>query len=547
MYSVKYNIRQLAALMLRHGIQDVVISPGSRNMPLAQTFAGMGEMRCYPVTDERSAGFFALGIAQRRNVPVAVCVTSGSALLNLASAVSEAYYQQVPLLVISADRPQAWIGQMDGQTLPQTGVFGTLVRMEANLCEPSDDTQRWYNNRLINESLIALTAGVKGPVHINVPITEPFFDCSATDLPEERMIRLRKGVLDGGELSLAWQAAKAPLLVVGQLDSATAEQLSALSAGLPCPVLCESLSNLRGERLIRNFDLTLISDANRRALAPDMVLYVGGHLVSKRLKLWLRSVRPSQCWRLSPEGAVADTFQCLTDVIVADIVPFIGSLACEASDAQEAYRTKWEAAERATLSKRIAPSLYSSVSVSMNFCTRLPHPSVLVLANSSAVRYAQLADLPQGVSVYCNRGVNGIDGSLSSAVGIASADPSQEVFLLIGDLSFFYDMNALWNNHLPANLHILLLNNGGGGIFRNLKGLKDTDATRAYVMATHHASAKGWVESIGCAYYPVFDEADFLREVDAFMDKGGQPKVMEVFTDAQTDEQAHQLFYRQFE
>ena len=136
MYSVKYNIRQLAALMLQHGIQDVVISPGSRNMPLAQTFAGMDEMRCYPVTDERSAGFFALGIAQRRNVSVAVCVTSGSALLNLASAVSEAYYQQVPLLVISADRPQAWIGQMDGQTLPQTGVFGTLVRMEANLCEP---------------------------------------------------------------------------------------------------------------------------------------------------------------------------------------------------------------------------------------------------------------------------------------------------------------------------------------------------------------------------------------------------------------------------
>ena len=547
MYSVKYNIRQLAALMFRHGIHDVVISPGSRNMPLAQTFSALGGMNCHAVTDERSAGFFALGIAQRKNTAVAVCVTSGSALLNLASAVSEAYYQQVPLLVISADRPQAWIGQMDGQTLPQTGVFGTLVRFEANLCEPSDETQRWYNNRLINEALIALTAGAKGPVHINVPITEPFFDCSATDLPEERVIRLRKGALDGEALNRAWREAKAPLLIVGQLDTATAEGLSALLPGLDCPVLCESLANLRGKNLMRNFDLTLLSDANRKALAPDFVIYMGGHLVSKRLKQWLRTVRPEVCWRISPEGAVADTFQCLTDVVVADAATFLGSLEKYGSAERQAYLTRWEEAERATVSKRKAPSLFSSISVAMDFCSRLPRPSVLVLANSSAVRYAQLADVPEGLSVYCNRGVNGIDGSLSSAVGIASADPSQEVFLLIGDLSFFYDMNALWNNQLPANLHILLLNNGGGGIFRNLKGLKDTDATQTYVMATHHASAKGWVESIGCAYYPVFDEADFLREVDAFLDKGDQPKVMEVFTDAQTDEQAHQLFYRQFE
>ena len=547
MYSVKYNIRQLASLMLRHGIHDVVISPGSRNMPLAQTFANMSGMNCHAVTDERSAGFFALGIAQRKNTAVAVCVTSGSALLNLASAVSEAYYQQVPLLVISADRPQAWIGQMDGQTLPQTGVFGSLVRFEANLCEPSDETQRWFNNRLINEALISLTSGARGPVHINVPITEPFFDCSATDLPDERVIRLRNGLTEREALNHAWREAKAPLLIVGQLDTATAEGLSSLLSELDCPVLCESLANLQGKNLMRNFDLTLLSDANRRALVPDFVIYMGGHLVSKRLKQWLRAVRPEVCWRISPEGSVADTFQCLTDVVVADLPTFVGSLEKNGSAERQEYLTRWMEAERVTVSKRKAPSLFSSISVTMDFCSRLPRPSVLVLANSSAVRYAQLADVPEGLSVYCNRGVNGIDGSLSSAVGIALADPSREVFLLIGDLSFFYDMNALWNNHLPANLHVLLLNNGGGAIFRNLKGLADTESTREYVMATHHASAKGWVESVGCEYFPVFDEADFQKDMDAFLGKGETPRVMEVFTDAQLDEQAHKFFYNQFE
>lgn len=547
MYSIKDNIRQLVVLMARHGVSDVVISPGSRNMPLAQTFASMEEMRCYAVTDERSAGFFALGIAQRKNRPVAVCVTSGSALLNLASAVSEAFYQRIPLLVVSADRPAAWIGQMDGQTLPQTGVFGPLVKFEANLCEPSDETERWLNNRLINEALIALRKEGDGPVHINVPITEPFFDCSATDLPNERVVRLRNLKEHVDELRNAWRSSKSPLVVVGQLSPIASHALLPLLSGLDAPVLCESLSNLPSSRFIHNSDLTLLADGNRAELAPDLVVYLGGHIVSKCVKQWLRKVRPSLCWRVSENGAVEDTFQSLTDVVQTTPEDFLSMLQGVVSSDHNVFLGKWTLAEHHTRELMGIPEDFSSIRVATLFCAAIPAYSSLVLANSSAVRYGQLATLAEGVQVFCNRGVNGIDGSLSSAVGIASAEPSVPVFLLIGDLSFFYDMNAFWKEDLPSNLHVLLLNNGGGGIFRTLPGLEENEGTNRLVMASHNASARGWVESLDCQYVAVRDENGLLANMSAFIEGNDGPVVMEVFSDPQADEEAHRRFYCRFE
>ena len=194
MYTDKRNILQLAALLKEHGIRNVVLCPGSRNIPIVQTLANMADFSCHAVTDERSAGFFALGLALHAGAPAAVCCTSGTALLNLHPAVAEAFYQQVPLVVISADRPQAWIGQMDGQTLPQPGVFGTLVKKSVNLPEVQTDEDEWYCNRLINEALLELNHHGKGPVHINVPVSEPFFKLPVTELPEVRVISRYQGL-----------------------------------------------------------------------------------------------------------------------------------------------------------------------------------------------------------------------------------------------------------------------------------------------------------------------------------------------------------------
>lgn len=544
MYSTKIHIQQLTALMTEHGICEVVVSPGSRNMPLAETFASCKAFNCHAVTDERSAGFVALGIAQEKECPVAVCVTSGSALLNLATVVSEAYYQQIPLLVISADRPQAWIGQMDGQTLPQMGVFGTLIKESVCLCEPANETDRWHNNRMINEAILALQLHHPGPVHINVPITEPFFDCSATELPKERVIRWMDGTED--TLTQRWRSAQSPLIIVGQLAPSVARQLAPLLEKLGSPVLCENLSNLEGP-FIQLFDLTLISEDNRKRLTPDLVLYLGGHLVSKRLKKWLRAIRPKNVWRISPEGQVADTFQCLTHLTQTQPAPFLTRLESHICDAHHIYNEIWHSHEVSARKKITSSEVYSAIQVAYDFCETIPSGAALVLANSSSVRYAQLAKLEQGVRVYCNRGVNGIDGSLSAAVGIATADPSRPVFLLIGDLSFFYDMNALWNNQLPQNLHILLLNNGCGEIFRTLPGLANTETARHFVMAAHGASAQGWVTSQNCHYLAAHNQQEFKESLKSFFNTQDKCSVFEVFTDPDQDEMAHKKFYQLFE
>ena len=194
MYTDKKNILQLVALLKAHQIQKIVLCPGSRNIPIVQTLVNIPEFTCYPVTDERSAGFFALGLALNGGSPAAICCTSGTALLNIHPAVAEAFYQQVPLVVISADRPAAWIGQMDGQTLPQPGVFGSLVKKSVNLPEIQSEEDEWYCNRLINEALMELDHHGKGPVHINVPISEPFFKLPVTELPEARVITRYQGL-----------------------------------------------------------------------------------------------------------------------------------------------------------------------------------------------------------------------------------------------------------------------------------------------------------------------------------------------------------------
>ncbi|MBR0503241.1 MAG: 2-succinyl-5-enolpyruvyl-6-hydroxy-3-cyclohexene-1-carboxylic-acid synthase [Paludibacteraceae bacterium] len=538
MYSNKRNILQLLSLMEQHQITNIVISPGSRNMPLAVSFARHPKFHCHPVTDERSAGFYAIGLAISLHKPVAVCVTSGSALLNLASAVSEAYYQRVPLLVISADRPQAWIGQMDGQTLPQTGVFGTLIKKEVTLPEPQNETDAWYCNRIINEALLALQHHTDGPVHINVPITEPFFECSTPTVPTERVIRRNHPYTE------IWLDAQKPIIIVGQLTRTEAQEIQTLLAQLQCPILYEHLANLTADsNFIYNTDSLLNGDENE-SLQPDLVVYMGGHIVSKRLKHWIRRIQPTHCWRVDPSGECTDTFQCLTNIIEKDNRSFLLSL--NSKKENNSYLTQWQTASRqkeTSLSK--IEFTYSSLSIVQQVMGRIPEHSALLLANSSMVRYAQLFPLSaKDVIVSCNRGINGIDGSLSAAVGFASAQPDRTCFLLIGDLSFFYDMNGLWNTELPQNLRIILINNHGGEIFRVLPGLGKNSECEQFVMAQHHVEAQGWIESIHATYLQANDADSCKKSLNDLFSTHHQLMVAEFLTDPVVDEQNYSFIQK---
>ena len=499
MYTDKKNILQLAALLKAHGIRRIVLCPGSRDIPIVQTLARMPEFTCYPVTDERSAGFFALGLALNENRPAAVCCTSGSALLNLHPAVAEAFYQQVPLVVLSADRPGAWIGQMDGQTLPQPGVFGGLVKKSVSLPEIKDSEDEWFCNRLINEALLELNHHGQGPVHINIPVSQPFFNFPTAEIPPARVISRYEGNEAIHRFIRKFKQYSRRMMVVGQMNPKNALSRQTAEALAPhFAWMTENISNQAAPpNAIRHIEPVLAALGKDRweEMRPDLLVTYGGHIISGRLKKFLRSCPPAEHWHIAPKLDEAD-------------FPF---------------------------------SEMGAVGKVMH---SLPPSSVLHLANSSVVRYAQLFNLPPDIEVLSNRGTNGIEGSLSTAAGYASASGKLN-FVLIGDLSFFYDMNALWNSNYGNNLRILLLNNSGGEIFHALPGLEVQPATTRFVIASHQTSARAWAEDRGFRYLSARNEEELEDASALFTQETGlpQPLLLEVFTDKEKDVELLKTYY----
>ena len=526
MYSSIEQVNILTSLLVAHGVKHAVCCPGSRNSPIVHNLCECPDIRCYPVTDERSAGFYALGMSQCLKEPVAVCVTSGTALLNLAPAVAEAYYQHIPLVVISADRPEAWIDQLDGQTLPQSDALGCFVRKAVSLPEPHDKETRWYCNRLVNEALLERHA----PVHINVPISEPLFDFNVAALPVERRMELLPADISNQTLSHVCQMfmqSKRPMLIAGQPMNPGYDE-----------AVC------------------LIGDDD--SYVPDLVLYIGGSIVSKRLKRFLRKAK--ETWVVNATGEVTDTFMNLTRVIqgdgelVAEQIrslleqqphPFVqqwGTLLAKvrahAADYQPAYSEM--AAVKCFESQLMVNGQLSARP--KDACYQRDARMVNVhYANSTAIR---LANIYARHDVYCNRGVNGIDGSLSTAGGF-SCVADDKVFCVIGDLSFFYDQNALWNQNLRGNFRILLLNNGKGGIFNMLKGLEQSPARDQFVAAGHHASAEGICIQNNVKYIKATNMSEMQQGLDTLLNiENDCPVLLEVFTDAAEDERVFKDYYK---
>ena len=551
MYSDKKSILQLAALLKAHGVQKMVLCPGSRNAAIVHTFANIEDFTCYSITDERSAGFFAIGLSLQGGGPAAVCCTSGSALLNLHPAVAEAYYQQIPLIVISADRPAAWIGQMDGQTLPQPHVFGSLVKMSVNLPEVHTEEDEWHCNRLINEAILETTHHGKGPVHINVPISEPIYRFTAKELPEVRVITRYQGLnvydRDYKELIEKLNGYQKRMVVVGQMtliyqfDKKFIKPLSKNFAWLT-----EHLSNQTIPALpIKNFDVAIsgMDEERQEQMTPDLLITYGGHIVSKQLKKYLRTHKPKEHWHITPDGKVADLFGCLTTVIEIDPFEFLEKIAFMLDGKPTSYPMVWENWCKIHPSPELP---YSQISVTGDLIKALPAPCALHLANSSTVRYAQLFPLSNDVEVCCNRGVNGIEGSLSSALGYAVASDKLN-FVIIGDLSFFYDMNALWNTHFHNNLRILVLNNEGGEIFHTLPGMDKSGGTsRKFITAEHHTSARGWAEERGFLYMNATDDEEWQEALKTFAspEEHPQPMLLEVWTDKGEDTRLLREYYK---
>ena len=470
MLSTDTNTLELLALLDAHDIRELVLCPGSRNAGIVHSALNCGKFNCHPLTDERSAGFYAIGLAQATGKPSAVIVTSGSALANLYPAACEAFYQEIPVIFISADRPAEWIGQMDGQTMVQKGALGTMIH---SITLPLESKNPWYANRLINEAILECTHHTCKPVHINIPISEPIYDFNTEKLPEVRKIERIEDIRRNIEkITEKAKSCKRAILLVGQLPASTANNLNITKPGLT--TVAENLSNLNPANYTNSYTV----DWDR--MAPlDLVITIGGHLTDKQMKQWMRNNPPRQHWHVSEDGRIADLFCCQTLAIESTIRDFLNETPLLGKPIKLPTKD--------TIHSKIIEQLFRN----------LPANAVVHLANSTTVRKAQLSSV--SATVYCNRGINGIEGCMSTAVGYATANPDKSVFLVIGDLSFFYDQNALWNTNLPNNLHIMLINNGGGAIFDTLP-LPDDDRSRRYIQAKHQTHARAVADEYGIRY-----------------------------------------------
>jgi len=530
---------QIAEICAQHGLIHVVISPGSRSAPLTVAFARHPRLRVHMMVDERAAAFIALGLAQQTQRPVALVCTSGTAPLNYGPAVTEAYYQQLPLILLTADRPPEWLDQQDNQTSHQRNLFAGHVQASYELpVDYSHPDALWYAERLMSEALNRARWPIPGPVHINIPLREPLYTPPRHDLPSPKVIQLAPVESHLTEaiwqrLLTEWYDAPKRLVVAGlnPPDKALAQALSQLAA----PVMADITANL-SDATVTHADMLLPTAT--RELAPDLLITFGGPVTSKHLKNFLRKHRPRAHWHIQPSGLSPDTFQCLTRVIPVQPTYFFHELAQRQASitANNAYLQSWRALEneaKITLDTFLSQAEFSEFTAMDHLLHTLPADSRLQLGNSMPIRYANLIGLPHFAgAINANRGTSGIDGTLSTAVGAALAT-EQITTLITGDLAFFYDRNGLWLSPVPPNLRVIILNNNGGGIFRLIDGpgqLSEAEIT-TYFTTPHTLTARHVAADHACRYFFCEDSASLLATLPDFFAPHAQAAILEIKTD----------------
>jgi 2-succinyl-5-enolpyruvyl-6-hydroxy-3-cyclohexene-1-carboxylate synthase len=514
-------------------IQHIVISPGSRNAPLTMGFTNQEGFTCYSIADERCAAFFALGLAQQLQKPVAVVCTSGSAVLNYYPAVAEAFYSQIPLLIVSADRPKNKIDIGDGQTIRQENVFANHIVFSANLTENALS----QNDNLI-VSAIEAAISQKGPAHINVPFEEPLYETllEPTYIPiiSNSFTEKSEFNLDAKFLS-EWQLAKKKLILVGELLPNAIEQkfIEFLANDESVLVLLEKTSNLHYPTFIDRIDtlVSTFSEVDKVNFQPDILLTFGGMVVSKRIKSLLRNYQPKQHWHID-EIRAYDTFGCLSNHFKSSISEFFKQLFNDELKTVSSYQSHFQNIWKDRLVKHekyMSEIPFSDFKVFDFLSRNLPENIQLQVSNSSPIRYLQLVACHKTIEVFCNRGTSGIDGSTSTAIGAAVAN-NKPTTLITGDISFLYDSNALWNNYIPKHFKIILINNRGGGIFRILPGHQETETFNTFFETSHHLTAEYLAKMYAFEYISVQNEAELHAVWDSFISNNNSPSILEIFT-----------------
>jgi len=567
--AVYQPLLDLVELCSQHGLRHAVISPGSRSAALTIAFARHPYVQTYVLPDERSAGYFALGLSQSLREPVALVCTSGTAALNFGPAVAEAFFLHVPLLVLTADRPKEWINQQDGQTIFQSGLYGPHVKFFAEIPQEfSHPDALWFANRIINRCFRYLVFKDLGPVHVNVPIREPFYPRSEEPYEFTRDVRkiLQTSTLESLS-SRVWielleevdQCSR--ILIAGGQGPRNPELLPVLASlqnDFGIPVVGDVISNFFSEgSFISGQDLFLTEqhETDLESLQPDLLITFGNSFISKNLKLFCRRNRPAIHWHLHTGSELTDTFQSVTRIIPIEAAGFFQQLVEELemklfregedSSVDEAFLNQWQRVDakvRRWTETFLPRQPFNEFSALQRVLAHLPECGQLHLANSMAVRYANFVGLRgKNLEVFANRGTSGIDGCLSTAVG-AAVGTDELVFVAIGDVAFFYDRNALWHPHVGPNLRIILLNNDGGGIFRMIEGPRHLPERETFFETPHHLTAERTAQDANLDYFSCMTWEELVEHLPDFLCPTGRSKLLEIKTDMAVNEAVFKAF-----
>ncbi|WP_420581464.1 2-succinyl-5-enolpyruvyl-6-hydroxy-3-cyclohexene-1-carboxylic-acid synthase [Reichenbachiella sp.] len=545
----------LAQICHLKGIKQAVISPGSRNAALTIAFARHPEIECFSVPDERSAAFIALGISLKTNLPTVLVCTSGSAALNYNPAVSEAYFNQVPLLILSADRPPEWIAQRDGQTIYQEQLFGRHVKQ--SFVYPSlEENEKGikHGHEIINEAINTCLDAEMGPVHINLPFREPFYPTSEQSLVFSKqlpVIESEKPIAKNWQLELnKISNFDRVLILVGQTkrNDKLLGLLSLLSKENNIPVVADIISNVHEVEGVVSSQDVFLKNSKNNDLQPDLLITLGMSVISKNLKLFLRKYKPKTHWHVRKETQAPDTYLSLSNHFAVGEIEFLQELKKLHSNKiiQSDFQSFWQQINIKTNQhiEQFSSDEFSDFNCYKKVLRAIPSGSDLHLANSMAVRYSNVIGLnkDKDVEVYGNRGTSGIDGSNSTAVGTALMT-NRSTFLLTGDMAFLYDRNAFWHNHLPEHLNIVIFNNHGGGIFRMIDGPSSQPELEEYFETRQIRDASHVAKEFDFEYYPCTTSAELDQSLSHLV-KTGKRKIFEIFTNAEESKTAYKQLFK---
>lgn len=473
------------------GVEDIVVSPGSRNASIIEALVSYDKFTLHRIPDERSAAFFALGCTIKTGKPSVLLCTSGSAVLNYLPGVSEAFYQERPLIVISADRPESFVGQMAGQTINQQNSLKNFVKDFQQL---SSDDVATFSKRKIEDAFYRMTNGNAGPIHLNIPLEEPFYGynykfnqkvkkvdtISSSEISENSKKRL---VAD-------WNSKKSIWILCGCLDPNTKlqAQLDRLSADERVVILKESTSNLRINRSFESVDHLMFAISNQKEYTPDLLITLGRNVVSKKVKTFLKSSEIKSHWSFDQNDFMVDTYNSLSKKIISKPEKVLADLPVLKGGDYFNKLNELDSVIRKEQVDYLHNLPFSDYKVFQLIYEAIPNNTIIHYANSSIIRYSNLFDLKtKEYTSFANRGTSGIDGSTSTAVGFASKSEKLNI-LITGEISFLYDINGLFNSELPKNLKIIVINNGGGGIFDIIEGAKDSEVKDQFLKYTHQFS-----------------------------------------------------------